>query len=99
VSFFLTKVLAALDDGGDRVLFHADDGVTTYHQARDRLRRLHGGLSGVETLAVDLRNRPETVLVQLAALLRGATVLLVPAGSETDWFDFDEEMTKLSYQD
>ncbi|MDX3191512.1 AMP-binding protein [Streptomyces sp. MN03-5084-2B] len=81
MSFFLTKVLAALDDGGDRVLFHAHDGVTTYHQARDRLRRLHGGLSGVETLAVDLRNRPETVLVQLAALLRGATVLLVPASA------------------
>ncbi|WP_103338316.1 class I adenylate-forming enzyme family protein [Amycolatopsis sp. CA-126428] len=81
MSFFLTKVLAALDDGGDRVLFHASDGVTTYHQARDRLRRLHGGLGDVETLAVDLRNRPETVLVQLAALLRGATVLMVPASA------------------
>jgi acyl-CoA synthetase (AMP-forming)/AMP-acid ligase II len=81
VSFFLTKVLAALDDGGDRVLFHSGGGVTTYHQARDRLRRLHGGLGDVETLAVDLRNRPETVLVQLAALLRGATVLMVPASA------------------
>ncbi len=80
MSFFLTKVLAALDDGGDRVLFHSG-GVTTYRQARDRLRRLHGGLSDVETLAVDLRNRPETVLVQLAALLRGATVLMVPASA------------------
>ncbi|MGW3958186.1 class I adenylate-forming enzyme family protein [Amycolatopsis sp. NPDC005003] len=81
MSFFLTKVLAALEDGGDRVLFHAGDGVTTYHQARDRLRRLHGGLGEVETLAVDLRNRPETVLVQLAGLLRGATVLMVPASA------------------
>ena len=81
MSFFLTKVLAALDDGGDRVLFHAGDGVTTYHQARDRLRRLHGGLGDVATLAVDLRNRPETILVQLAALLRGTTVLLVPASA------------------
>jgi len=80
VSFFLTKVLAALDDGGDRPLF-IQDGVTTYHQARDRLRRLHGGLGRVETVAVDLRNRPETVLVQLAALLRGATVVLVPASA------------------
>ncbi|WP_410640387.1 class I adenylate-forming enzyme family protein [Amycolatopsis sp. lyj-346] len=80
MSFFLTKVLAALDDGGDRPLF-VQDGVTTYHQARDRLRRLHGGLGDVATLAVDLRNRPETVLVQLAALLRGATVLLVPASA------------------
>ncbi|HET6709919.1 fatty acid--CoA ligase family protein [Amycolatopsis sp.] len=83
MSFFLTKVLAALDDGGDRPLF-IQDGVTTYHQARDRLRRLHGGLSETEeTVAVDLRNRPETVLVQLAALLRGATVLLVPASAPT----------------
>ncbi|WP_206791863.1 class I adenylate-forming enzyme family protein [Amycolatopsis sp. MtRt-6] len=82
MSFFLTKVLAALDDGGDRPLF-VQDGVTTYHQARDRLRRLHGGLGDVGTLAVDLRNRPETVLVQLAALLRGATVLLVPASAPT----------------
>ena len=80
MSFFLTKVLAALDDGGDRPLF-IQDGVTTYHQARDRLRRLHGGLGRVETVAVDLRNRPETVLVQLAALLRGATVVLVPASA------------------
>ncbi|ADJ49215.1 fatty acid CoA ligase [Amycolatopsis mediterranei S699] len=81
MSFFLTKVLAALDDGGDHVLFHCGGDVTTYRQARDRLRRLHGGLGDVETLAVDLRNRPETVLVQLAALLRGATVLMVPASA------------------
>jgi acyl-CoA synthetase (AMP-forming)/AMP-acid ligase II len=80
VSFFLTKVLAALDDGGDQVLFH-QDGVTTYHQARDRLRRLHAGLGEVDVVAIDLRNRPETILVQLAALLRGATVLLVAASA------------------
>ncbi len=80
MSFFLTTVLAALDDGGDRVLFH-QDGVTTYHQARDRLRRLHGGLGEVDVVAVDVRNRPETLLVQLAALLRGATVLLVAASA------------------
>ncbi|MET8854456.1 fatty acid--CoA ligase family protein [Amycolatopsis sp. NPDC004625] len=80
MSFFLTKVLAALDDGGDRPLF-VHHGVTTHHQARARLRRLHGGLGDVETLAVDLRNRPETVLVQLAGLLRGATVLMVPASA------------------
>jgi acyl-CoA synthetase (AMP-forming)/AMP-acid ligase II len=80
VSFFLTTVLAALDDGGDRPLFH-QDGVTTYHQARDRLRRLHAGLGETGTVAVDLRNRPETILVQLAALLRGATVLLVAASA------------------
>ncbi|OXM67588.1 class I adenylate-forming enzyme family protein [Amycolatopsis vastitatis] len=82
MSFFLDKVLAALDEGGDRPLF-VQDGVTTYHQARDRLRRLHGGLGEAETVAVDLRNRPETVLVQLAALLRGATALMVPASAPT----------------
>ncbi|WP_284746113.1 class I adenylate-forming enzyme family protein [Amycolatopsis sp. RTGN1] len=84
MSFFLTKVLAALDDGGDRPLFHSG-GVTTYHQARDRLRRLHAGLpaTGTATVAVDLRNRPETLLVQLAALLRGSTVLMVPASAPT----------------
>jgi acyl-CoA synthetase (AMP-forming)/AMP-acid ligase II len=81
VSFFLTKVLAALDDGGDRTLFHSGGVTTTYHQARDRLRRLHAGLGEVDVVAVDLRNRPETVLVQLAALLRGATVLLVAASA------------------
>ncbi|UOZ07181.1 class I adenylate-forming enzyme family protein [Amycolatopsis sp. WQ 127309] len=80
MSFFLTTVLAALDDGGDRVLFH-QDGVTTYHQARNRLRRLHGGLGEVDVVAIDVRNRPETLLVQLAALLRGATVLLVAASA------------------
>jgi acyl-CoA synthetase (AMP-forming)/AMP-acid ligase II len=80
VSFFLTTVLAALDDGGDRVLFHSG-AATTYHQARDRLRRLHAGLGETGVVAVDLRNRPETVLVQLAALLRGATVLLVAASA------------------
>ncbi|MCR6485666.1 fatty acid--CoA ligase family protein [Amycolatopsis sp. OK19-0408] len=82
MSFFLTEVLAALDEGGDRPLFHAG-GVTTYHQARDRLRRLHGGLGDGGTVAVDLRNRPETVLVQLAALLRGATVVMIPASAPT----------------
>jgi acyl-CoA synthetase (AMP-forming)/AMP-acid ligase II len=80
VSFFLTTVLAALDDGGDRVLFR-QDGVTTYHQARERLLRLHSGLGEVDVVALDVKNRPETPLVQLAALLRGATVLLVAASA------------------
>ncbi|HEY3464676.1 MAG TPA: fatty acid--CoA ligase family protein [Amycolatopsis sp.] len=81
MSFFLSKVLAALDAGGDQPLFHHDGRVTTFHDARARLRRLHGGLGRTGTVALDLRNRPETVLVQLAALLRGATVLLVPASA------------------
>ncbi|WP_040587525.1 ANL family adenylate-forming protein [Sciscionella marina] len=81
-SVFLNAALSALDDGGDRVLFH-HDGPVTYHEARDVLLRLHNGVGAVETVAVDLANRPETVLVQLAAMLRGARVLLV-AASATD---------------
>jgi acyl-CoA synthetase (AMP-forming)/AMP-acid ligase II len=79
-NIFLTAVLAALDDGGDRVLFH-QDGVTTYREARERLFQLHAGLGPVDVVAIDMGNRPDTVLVQLAALLRGATVLLVAASA------------------
>ncbi|MEV4054933.1 SsgA family sporulation/cell division regulator [Amycolatopsis sp. NPDC049688] len=35
---------------------------------------------------------------EIAAFL-DRTYDVVPAGSESDWFDFDEEMEKLSYQD
>ncbi|MET9001184.1 SsgA family sporulation/cell division regulator [Amycolatopsis sp. NPDC004169] len=35
---------------------------------------------------------------EIAAFL-DQTYDVVPAGSESDWFDFDEEMAKLSYQD
>ena len=55
-SAFLTAVRAALDDGGgDRVLVQD---ALTYHDARERLRRLHGGLGPVDVSAVDLVNRP-----------------------------------------
>jgi len=77
---FLTAAVAALADGGDDVLF-AQDGPMTYHEAHDLLRRLHGGLGDVDVVAVDLPNRPATLLVQLAAMLRGARVLLVPASA------------------
>nr|WP_312871464.1 fatty acid--CoA ligase family protein [Amycolatopsis acididurans] len=79
-SVFLTAALAALDDGGDDVLFHHDVPMT-YREAREVLLRLHGGLGAADVVAVDLANRPETVLVQLAAMLRGARVLLVPASA------------------
>ncbi|MDT8911642.1 AMP-binding protein [Amycolatopsis sp. PS_44_ISF1] len=84
-SFFLTRVLAALDQGGPAVLFHHENGVTTYREAHDILLRLYGGLDGFggsgPMIAIDARNRPETVLAQLAAQLRGAEVLLVAASS------------------
>ena len=35
---------------------------------------------------------------EIAAFL-DRTYDVIPAGSETGWFDFDEEMQKLSYQD
>jgi hypothetical protein len=35
---------------------------------------------------------------EIAAFL-DRTYDAIPAGSETDWFDFDEELAKLSYQD
>jgi hypothetical protein len=35
---------------------------------------------------------------EIAAFL-DRTYDVIPAGSETDWFDFDEELAKLSYQD
>lgn len=79
-SVFLTAVLAALARGGDEVLFRGDEPVT-YREAHEELLRLHGGLGPVEVVAVDLANRPATVLVQLAAMLRGARVVLMPASA------------------
>jgi acyl-CoA synthetase (AMP-forming)/AMP-acid ligase II len=82
-SFFLTRVLAALEQGGSAVLFHHEDGVTTYREAHRILLRLHTGLGDVggDVVAIDARNRPETVLAQLAAQVRGFEVLLVAASS------------------
>ncbi|MEC3982308.1 class I adenylate-forming enzyme family protein [Amycolatopsis sp. H20-H5] len=79
MSFFLTRVLAALEAGSEDVLFVQDGTETTYHQALHLLRRLHAALPDVDggVVAIDVANRPETVLVQLAAQLRGATVLLI----------------------
>jgi len=78
---FLTAVLGALERGGDRVLVRHDGTELTYREAFDLLRGLHAGLGPVRSVAVDLRNRPEAVLLPLAAMLRGATVLLVPASA------------------
>ncbi|WP_328603982.1 AMP-binding protein [Amycolatopsis sp. NBC_00345] len=82
-SFFLTRVLAALEQGGSAVLFHHDDGVTTYREAHEILLRLYTGLGDADgdVVAIDARNRPETVLAQLSAQLRGFEVLLVAASS------------------
>jgi acyl-CoA synthetase (AMP-forming)/AMP-acid ligase II len=82
-SFFLTRVLGSLAEGGDAVLFHRDGVDTTYGEALDLLRRLHFALDvgADDVVAIVGGNRPETILVQLAAQLRGATVLLIAASS------------------
>ncbi|MEU4667175.1 AMP-binding protein [Amycolatopsis sp. NPDC023774] len=82
MSYFLTRVLTMLDRGGDTVLFHHEGRATTYGAAADTLRRIHTGLSGTTgVVAIDSPNRPEVILAQVAAQLRGLEVLLVAASA------------------
>ncbi|MFI5608904.1 class I adenylate-forming enzyme family protein [Amycolatopsis sp. NPDC051903] len=82
MSFFLDRILAALDNGGDTVLFHHDGRTTTYAEAAETLKRIHTGLGGgTGTIAIDAPNRPEVVLAQLAAQARNLPVLLVAASA------------------
>ncbi|WP_432847217.1 class I adenylate-forming enzyme family protein [Amycolatopsis sp. CA-161197] len=82
MSFFLTRVLTMLDQGGDTVLFHHEGRVTTYRAAADTLRRIHTGLSTkTGIVAIDSPNRPEVIVAQVAAQLRGLEVLLVAASA------------------
>jgi acyl-CoA synthetase (AMP-forming)/AMP-acid ligase II len=85
-SFFLTRMLESLRHGGERTAFIHNGTEITFGQALTSLRQLHAalaaeGVSAGEVVAVVAGNRPETILVQLAAQLRGATVLLVAASS------------------
>lgn len=80
-SLFLTRVLDALRSGGDEVLFVQDGVKTTYGQALELVRRMYAGLPDGGVVAIDAGNRPETVLLQIAAQLRGSTVLLVAASA------------------
>jgi acyl-CoA synthetase (AMP-forming)/AMP-acid ligase II len=85
-SFFLTRMLETLRDGGESTAFVHNGTEMTFGQALNSLRHLHAalaaeGVSAGEVVAVVAGNRPETILVQLAAQLRGATVLLVTASS------------------
>ncbi|WP_040406803.1 AMP-binding protein [Amycolatopsis nigrescens] len=83
-SFFLTHLLALLHDGGDRPAFLFRGKEISYRDCYRLLRRLHHALPDTvpgEVVAVLAGNRPETVLVQLAAQLRGARVLLISASS------------------
>jgi len=80
-SLFLTRVLDALRSGGDELLFVQDGVRTTYGQALELVRRMYAGLPDGGVVAIDAGNRPETVLLQIAAQLRGSTVLLVAASA------------------
>ncbi|MFE6613965.1 class I adenylate-forming enzyme family protein [Amycolatopsis sp. NPDC057786] len=80
---FLTRVLDALRSGGDEVLFVQDGVETGYAQAFDLVRRMYAGLPEGGVVAIDAGNRPETVLLQIAAQLRGSTVLLVAASASS----------------
>ncbi|PRX44340.1 acyl-CoA synthetase (AMP-forming)/AMP-acid ligase II [Prauserella shujinwangii] len=85
-SAFLSRLLDGLRAGGDRPAFRHGGTVTSYRAAYRALFRLHGALAaeGVgpgDVVAVRGGNRPETVLAQLAAQLRGASVLLVGASA------------------
>ncbi|WP_020665109.1 class I adenylate-forming enzyme family protein [Amycolatopsis benzoatilytica] len=82
MSFFLSRVLSALRDGGDTVLFHHDGTTMTYRAAFDTLSRLSGGLGDMRGMvAIDAANRPEVVLAQLAAQVRGLEVVLIAASA------------------
>nr|WP_199434040.1 AMP-binding protein [Qaidamihabitans albus] len=77
-----------LRTGGSRTAFVRHGTATSYRAAHDTLFRLHGALAteGIgegDVVAVLGGNRPETVLVQLAAQSRGASVLLVNASAST----------------
>ncbi|RSN27537.1 fatty acid--CoA ligase [Amycolatopsis sp. WAC 01416] len=82
-SLFLTRVLDALRSGGDEVLFSQDGLETGYGHALDLVRRMYAGLPEHGVVAIDAGNRPETVLLQIAAQLRGSTVLLVAASASS----------------
>jgi acyl-CoA synthetase (AMP-forming)/AMP-acid ligase II len=76
-SFFLTRMLESLRHGGERTAFIHNGTEITFGQALTSLRQLHAalaaeGVSAGEVVAVVAGNRPETILVQLAAQLRSA---------------------------
>lgn len=79
-SFFLNRIREALRGGGRAAAFRYRGDTVTYAEAAALLDRLDGalgaaGLGAGEVLAIVGGNRPETLLTQLAAQLRGAAVL------------------------
>ncbi|RZQ62767.1 class I adenylate-forming enzyme family protein [Amycolatopsis suaedae] len=87
-SAFLTRLLALPDVYAGRVAFRHDGADLSYEDTGELLLRLHSALAARDvgpqsTVAVLGGNRPETLLTQIAAQLRGATVLLVAASAST----------------
>ncbi|WP_179957008.1 AMP-binding protein [Amycolatopsis anabasis] len=85
-SFFLTRILEALRGEGEKTAFRWHDRVLSYRAALGVLGGIHDALAteGIgrgELLAIVGGNRPETLLAQLAAQLRGTPVLPVTASS------------------
>jgi hypothetical protein len=83
-SLFLTRILDVLCDGGDEIAFAHRSGPVTYREAYEALRRLHGllkseGVAPGDLVAITGGNMPETILLQIAAQLRGARVAHVDA--------------------
>lgn len=79
-SLFLTRILDVLCEGGDKVAFAHRSRSMSYRETFDTLRQLHAtlkneGVAPGETVAVTGGNMPETILLQIAAQLRGARVL------------------------
>ncbi|KAA9150088.1 long-chain fatty acid--CoA ligase [Amycolatopsis acidicola] len=75
----MTRILDVLCDGGDKIAFAHQSRSMSYQETFDTLRRLHGtlkneGISPGQTVAITGGNMPETILLQIAAQLRGARV-------------------------
>ncbi|NKQ58261.1 long-chain fatty acid--CoA ligase [Amycolatopsis sp. K13G38] len=81
-SLFLTRILDVLCEGGDKIAFAYRGQSMSYQETFDTLRRLHAtlkseGISPGQTVAITGGNAPETILLQIAAQLRGAEVVHV----------------------
>ncbi|MGW4065857.1 SsgA family sporulation/cell division regulator [Amycolatopsis sp. NPDC004747] len=103
-----------LDPYAVAVVLHAGPSAVRWLFGRDLLADGLLARCGDGDVRIGPADDPALVLVELSSP-DGAAVLeapakeiaafldrtydVVPAGSESDWFDFDEEMAKLSYQD
>lgn len=79
-SLFLTRILDVLCAGGDKIAFANRGRSMSYRETFETLRKLHTtlkneGVTPGETVAITGGNMPETILLQIAAQLRGARVL------------------------